>query len=348
MGKGWILGPMLATACTCGLAGPALGQTVIERDTKVTGPRGRTTERDIRVQRGPGYIDRQVEIKRPGETIIRDTRVSTGGGGRPWGGPGPGPRYYGGPRVVEEVFVPGPPVVEEVFVPRPPAVSAFVGVPFFNLFLGGGGPPLPPPPPVIVYPEGVVYAPPIVVAPPPPVVAPAPPPQEQVVLDPLAGTLGRLKSLHSNSRRDGALELGHLGDDRAVTPLIDRLQHDTEKEVRVAAAWALGEIGDPRAGVPLERAALYDKRHEVRDAATIAHRRLPKPGQVQGQSQGQGDPGAAMPAGAPAPTTRRQAPPQSRPTIVSQPEVLDPGPPPLDNSPPPPPSPPLESPRDRS
>ncbi len=335
MGRGWILGAITAMLCLRGLAGPLRGQTVIERDTKVTGPRGRTIERDIRVQRGPGYIDRQVEIKRPGETIVRDTRIATGGG-RPWGGPGPGfgpgPRFHGGPRIVEEVIVPGPPVV-----------SAFVGAPFFNLFLGGGAPP-PPPPPVVVYPEpGFVYAQPAVVAPPP--VAPAPPPQEQLVLDPLADPLGRLKSFHSNSRRDGALELGHLGDDRAVSPLIDRLQHDTEREVRVAAAWALGEIGDPRAGVPLERAALYDKRHEVRDAATIAHRRLPKPGQAPAPSE----PAGPMPAGSAASTSKRPFVPRSRPTVVAQPEDFDPGPPPVppDDRPPPPPSPELEAPRDR-
>src|SRR5436305_622010 len=52
----------------------ALAQVVeVERDTKLTGPKGRTIERDIKVQRGPGYVDRQVEIKRPGETLIRDT-----------------------------------------------------------------------------------------------------------------------------------------------------------------------------------------------------------------------------------------------------------------------------------
>src|SRR5206468_3408429 len=37
-----------------GLAATAArGQQVIERDTKLTGPRGRTIERDIRVERGP-------------------------------------------------------------------------------------------------------------------------------------------------------------------------------------------------------------------------------------------------------------------------------------------------------
>ncbi len=341
----WALAPALIWACLVPNSGQA--QAVIERDTKVTGPRGRTTERDIRVQRGPGYVDRQVEIKRPGGTILRDTRISTGGG-RPWGppGPGPGPRFYGGPRVVEEVFVPGPPIVEEVFVPRPPLFSAVVGAPFFNLFLGGASPPPPPPPPpVLVYPEpGGVYGQPTILQP----AAPAPPPQEQLVLDPTADAVGRLKSLHSNSRRDGALELGHLGDDRAITPLIERLQHDNEKEVRVAAAWALGEIGDPRAGVPLERAALYDKRHEVRDAATIAHRRLPKPGAAPDQAEAPPESTVTSRVAPPA-MSKRSTVGTIRAAAPNRAEEIDPGPTPapLDDRPPPPPGPDLESPRSR-
>jgi HEAT repeat protein len=87
---------------------------------------------------------------------------------------------------------------------------------------------------------------------------------------------GRLRSLHANSRRDGALTLGRLRDPRAVPALVERLEKDGDKRVRMAAAWALAEIGDPRAAVPLEKAALYDKKQDVRDIAAKAYKQLPK------------------------------------------------------------------------
>ncbi|MBV8314005.1 MAG: hypothetical protein JOZ53_03635, partial [Planctomycetaceae bacterium] len=43
---------------------PAWGQ-VRESDVTVTGPRGRSIERSIRSERGPGFLDRQIEIRRP-------------------------------------------------------------------------------------------------------------------------------------------------------------------------------------------------------------------------------------------------------------------------------------------
>jgi hypothetical protein len=279
-----------------GLAsGVAVGQVVErEQDVRVTGPKGRTTERDIRVVRGPGFVDRQVEIKRPGETIIRDTRIQGYPGGRPYAGP----RAYGGPRFVENVIV-----------QRPPVVSAFVGLPALSFFFGGAAPPPPP----------------VVVAPAPVVVPPQPPP----VFDPFADALGRLKSFHASSRRDGALTLGRIGDPRAVPALNERLEHDFDKEVRVAAAYALGEIADERGAVALEKASLYDKRHEVRDAAKLALQKLPRPGEVPN------------PTVSPAPT-RRATPSPARPPAAE----VDPGPspsptlePPLEDRPPPPPIP---------
>jgi hypothetical protein len=303
------------------LGATAAAQQVIERDTTLTGPRGRTIERSIRTERGPGFVDRQVEIKRPGETLIRDTRIFSPGP-RPGFAPGPGPRFYG-----------GRPIVENFFVQRPAVVAPVIGVPFFSLFVGGGGGgggfgggfgggPVGPPP---------VAVPPSVPQPPPPV-------------DPIADPLGRLKSLHSNSRRDGCLALGSLHDPRAVPALIERLEKDIEKEVRVAAAWALGEIGDPRGAVPLERAALLDKRHDVREAAKTAYDRLPKPGQEPPR-----EPTSTRLPGYPAPT--------AQPTVVSTPSpmpastplarpgqkpVNDPGAPgnANDDLPPPPPVPP--------
>ena len=53
----------------------ANGQTV-ERDTTITGPRGRTIKRQVEVQRGPGSIERQVQIQRPGGTFDGRCRFS--------------------------------------------------------------------------------------------------------------------------------------------------------------------------------------------------------------------------------------------------------------------------------
>ena len=301
---GFIMAPTMAS-----------GQVVErERDTKVTGPRGRTIERDIKVQRGPGYIDRQVEIKRPGETLIRDTRIQTFPGGRPYGPPGyGGPRYYGGPRIVENVIV-----------QRPPIYTGFVGLPALSFFFGS-----PAPPPVVVAPQPLYVQPPGVVAGPPP--TPQPPP----AFDAFADSLGRLKSFHASSRRDGALTLGRIGDPRAVPALNERLEHDFDKDVRVASAWALGEIADEGGAIALERAALSDKRHEVRDAAKIAFKKLPKPGESPVRSTGP----------IPSPSQAQTHLPPST-VIQGRPEVLDPGPnpnasgrPDLEDRPPPPPVP---------
>src|SRR5579859_7642365 len=58
----------------------AQGQDVVrERDTTITGPRGRTIQREIRSERVPGYIDRRVQIQRPGGTLTREVQVQRGG-----------------------------------------------------------------------------------------------------------------------------------------------------------------------------------------------------------------------------------------------------------------------------
>jgi hypothetical protein len=362
----------LATGIGAAGVAPTAHAQVVEtqRDTTLTGPRGRTIQRDVTTVRGPGFVDRQVEIKRPGGTLVRDTRVQAMPGG--FGGPRPFvPARFGPPR-----FFGGPTIVENFVVQRPPIVAGFVGLPALSLFFGGGGgggfggfgggAPVPPPP---VGAPGVP-------GPGPANGAHTPPP-----FDPVTDALGRLKSFHGNSRRDGALTLGRIGDARAVPALCDRLEHDFDKEVRVASAWALGEIGDEHAAVALERAAIHDKRHEVRDAAALAVTKIPKPGQVV-------DPAATVTSGqvpmtVPPPTLAPSpmAPPaqvpsavptrplQSRPrqplppaipappapAIVTpgQPVDIDPGPvvPPVpnpDDTPPPPPVPttlpPLEPP----
>lgn len=283
--------------CKAGLilavgASSAAGQ-VVERDVKVTGPRGRTIERQVRTERGPGRVEREIDIKRPGGELHRDVVVQRGGGrvdrevniSRPGGqyrgdvvaergGRRPPPTYgreygYVGHGDPHQVFVEA-----EVHEPPPdhpwgfgwgPALS--IGGHSFGLSIGPAHPPIyvaPPHPPVVVVHPPVRYA-------------PAPPPEE-VVVDPVADAIARLSSYSAGSRRDGALTLGRLGDSRAVLPLIDRLKLDFDKDVRIASAWALSEIGDPRAGVALERAALFDKRQEVRDAASRAYRRLPAEG----------------------------------------------------------------------
>ncbi len=61
----------------------AIGQTV-ERDTTITGPRGRTIERQVEIQREPGSIDRQVQIKRPGGTFERQVQIQRSPAGGPW------------------------------------------------------------------------------------------------------------------------------------------------------------------------------------------------------------------------------------------------------------------------
>jgi HEAT repeats len=272
----------------------ALGQVVEkERETTVTGPKGRTIQRDITVQKGPGFINRQVEVKRPGETIIRDTRIQTGPGGGRFGGPpafnGGIPRFYGGPRFVQNVIVPQP------------AVAGFIGLPPLGLFFGGGGGgggvgiggggPVPPPPG-----------------------GPGGPPPPPPGFDAFADAVGRLKSFHASSRRDGALALGRMGDPRAVLALNERLEHDFDKDVRVASAWALGEIGDERGAVALERAVLSEKwHHEVRDAAATALKKLPKPGEVRAPRTTTGP--VSLPSTSPVPDV-----------IQSRPSEIDPGP----------------------
>jgi hypothetical protein len=262
----WIAGVVLVTGLVPAGAG-ARGQ-VVERRTEVTGPRGRTINRQSVRERGPGFAEREIMIRRPGGTIERDVRVQG-----PVRGPSYGPRY-GPPR---GVYFNRPNVIVErnYFVPRP---APFLGLnlgfatPFFGFGFGA-----PAPLPVIV-PQPVMVPQPVPV--PQPVLVPQPAygaamPPPGVAVDAFADAYGRLGSNHNHSRRDGALALGRLRDPRAVPGLVDRLQKDWYEEVRVASAWALGEIGDPRAALPLQKAALYDKRSEVREIAQAAYRRLP-------------------------------------------------------------------------
>ncbi len=267
MNHNWRVGIIAITFGLASVSTTAGAQTV-HRNTKVTGPKGKSIERQIDVTRTPGHVERDVKITRPGGTFERDTIVNrTGGVPRTGGGYGPG---RPGGVVERDVFIER----DYIFAPPPPPRAAFgIGGPSFGLFLGG--PVLPPPPPIVVIDPyyGYPAPPPTVIVQPP--VRYAPPAQPQVIVaDPVAAAMDRLKSNHNHSRRDGALTLGRLGDARAVPALIERIEKDWEKEVRVAAAWALGEIGDPRAAICLQKAMLYDKKNEVRDAASIGYKKL--------------------------------------------------------------------------
>ena len=77
----------------------ALGQTV-ERDTTITGPRGRTIKRQVDVQRGPGVIDRSVQIQRPGGTFDRQVQIQRPAWRPPMGGPWPRPAWFPRPVLV--------------------------------------------------------------------------------------------------------------------------------------------------------------------------------------------------------------------------------------------------------
>ncbi|HEV3122152.1 MAG TPA: HEAT repeat domain-containing protein [Isosphaeraceae bacterium] len=310
--RGRIASGMVLWVGALALGTTALGQDVVrERDTTITGPRGRTIQRDVRSERGPGYIDRRVQIQRPGGTLTREVQVRGGGPGFVGGGYVPGPsRTF----VERDVIINRPAYWGPTFAVGTPFAFG-LGLPFFNFNFGAVAPP-----PVYVPPAPVIIAQPPVVVPPPQVVVP----------DAFSDAIGRLRSLHEHSRRDGALTLGRMRDPRAVPALLDRLKNDTSREVRTAAAWSLGEIGDPRAGVGLQRAALFDWRQEVRDAASRAYARLPQPGQEP----------AMAPPGQP---TGAVGPP---PTIAVRPSTSssDVPPPPPEPVPPAPPTQPSQSP----
>ncbi len=117
-GYAWVLGVP---------SGPVLGQDV-ERDTTITGPRGRTIQRQVDIQRGPGTIDRSVEIKRPGGTFERQTVIQRSPvmGRRPLPGAWPRPPWVG-PRPLA------------IVQPAPAVGFGLVAAPFMNFSFGGGG-----------------------------------------------------------------------------------------------------------------------------------------------------------------------------------------------------------------
>lgn len=292
---------------------------VVERDVTVTGPRGNSIERKVRTERSNGTVQREIDIRRPGGTYHRETTIQgprAAGAMGPGYGPPPG-RY--GPTVIER----------DVIIDRRPSMAygAFGLAPTFGLFLGG-----PPPPPVYFVPEPIFVnpiSPPVVVVNPPQRFLAGPPPgASTIVVDPVANALTQLKSFHWETRRDGALALGKLGDARAVPALIDRVKNDMDKSVRQGSAWALGQIGDPRAVPTLEHCASMDRREEVRNVAAKAYHRIvdAPPPETVAVSPAPSSHSSAMSSNN-RPATRRRIPSNS---------VDDAD---LDNTPPPPPVP---------
>ncbi|SIO66291.1 HEAT repeat-containing protein [Singulisphaera sp. GP187] len=323
---------------------PSWGQVVgRERDVTITGPRGRTVQRSISSERGPGFVNREVTIQRPGGTFQSSNtaqRIAPRGpapyAGRGYvptghhGGGGYGPR---GPVIVERnVFVnnnrgPG----------WGPALAVGGGLFGLGMFAGSALASAPPTPVFVAQPAPVYMAP----APPPTVIYNAPQPYTPVaqapatvVVDPVANAVGRLQSNHGNSRIEGAYTLGRLRDARAVPALVDRLKNDWDKDVRVAAANALGEIGDPRATESLRQAVSLDKRQAVRDAAGLALGQIASgvPTEVHAEPALGPGPGASAirtPAQSPSPTSARyrdvappieeQVPPDPTPSLSLSP-----------------------------
>ena len=323
---GWIL---------TGQGMAVLGQEV-ERDTTITGPRGRSIQRQVEVQRGPGTIDRQVTIKRPGGTYERQTLLqrSPAMGRRPIPGPWPRPPWIG----------PRPLVIGQ---PVPAFGFGLMAAPMLNFSFGGagggmgfgggmggggmggggmggggmGGLPGGPGGPG----------------------APAPPPPDQVAL-----MCQRLQSFYSGSRKEAAYTLGRLGDPRAVPSLVHVLKYDNFKDVRVAAAIALGEIGGSDAAVALERTSIYDHREDVRKAATTALERLNTKAQALAarmQQQAASMPRASVrpPDAQPPVVGQPSSPPTSTPSPFREGPAdagpADAAPPQRDLNPPPPPTP---------
>lgn len=166
---------------------PLSGQT-FERDTTITGPRGRTLERQVEIQRKPGSVERDIQIKRPGGTFERQVQVQRSPAAVARRGPmiaGPWPRPPWIPRTV---------VIGQ---PAPAFGFGLLAAPMLNFSFGGGGGG-----------AGVGGGPagPFGGGPGGPPGIPAPPPDEVALMT------QRLQSFYSNSRKEAAFKLGQLGD----------------------------------------------------------------------------------------------------------------------------------------
>ncbi len=303
----------------------ASGQTV-ERDTTITGPRGRSIERKVEVQRGRGTVDRQVQINRPGGTFDRNVQISRTPGSPGRGGgfiPGPWPR---------PAWLPRPVLIGQ---PAPAFGFGLLAAPMLNFSFGGGGGGFGQPPLVGGVPPGAM-------GPGAPGGGGAPPPPDEVAL-----MAQRLQNFHANTRKDAAYALGRLGDPRAIPSLVHVLKYDNWKDVRIAAAISLGEIGGNESAVALERSAIYDHKEEVRKASTNALARLnakAKAAAASIPSRAPFGPTAPPPSSSvPSPFRGESAAPENSPPAATAPAGEPP--PQSDLTPPPPPSPVTDGPR---
>jgi len=106
----------------------------------------------------------------------------------------------------------------------------------------------------------------------------APPPEVVKIFkerDRLDEQLSIAKKAEENIRTRVALKLGELRDLTAVQPLIAALK-DEYAAVRKSAAETLGNIGDTRAIVPLTELAQKDSDEDIRKAAQDAMERIQK------------------------------------------------------------------------
>ncbi len=277
---------------------PLCGQTV-ERDTTVTGPRGRTVERQVEIQRKPGSVERDIQIKRPGGTFERQVQVQRSGS--PRRGPmmaGPWPRPPWIPRTI-------------VVGQSAPAFGfGLLAAPMLNFSFGGGGggggPVAPFGGPGLGGPPG----------------GPAPPPDEVALMT------QRLQSFYSNNRKEAAYKLGQLGDPRAVPSLIHVLKYDLHKDVRIASAIALGEIGGSESAIALERSSIYDHKEDVRHASATALERL----NAKAKAAAASVPQMVRPRGVPMPPEPTTPSPFRRDAAIEEQPVV---PRPADSEPPP-------------
>lgn len=76
------------------------------------------------------------------------------------------------------------------------------------------------------------------------------------------------------TRRRILASLGRIGDKRAVAPLIDFAEGNSNPETRASAVYALGEIGDRSSLPALEQIAAESDDPMLRDVAKVAIRRI--------------------------------------------------------------------------
>jgi hypothetical protein len=113
--------------------------------------------------------------------------------------------------------------------------------------------------------------------------APPPPPRAAPAPSDIDRQLVELSNPDPARRHSAAVQLGQLGDRRAIPALVQALQTDSSEAVRAAAAFSLGTLGAREAAPNLSAAADHDPAPEVRTAAATALQQVggaPPPGVV--------------------------------------------------------------------